>query len=171
MTLSKCIVLALILTMITSSQPVGSLTPQVKYVQPFNEVSACTSESCTFDRFAQNPEQYFLSGTTFIFLPGDHQLNNSISLHGVQNISFQGMSVKESDTIRFGPQVGLSFDDCNGIEIKSLNLLLSGDFEYRIMFSDTNNVNIHNVMIREENKNSIGCSAIVSKASVVAKYQ
>lgn len=167
MTLSKCIVLALILTMITSSQPVGSLTPQVKYVQPFNEVSACTSESCTFDQFAQNPEQYFLSGTTFIFLPGDHQLNNSISLHGVQNISFQGMSVKESVTIRFGPQVGLSFDDCNGIEIKSLNLLLSGDFEYRIMFSDTNNVNIHNVMIREENKNSIGCSAIVSKASVV----
>ena len=140
---------------------------QIKYVQPFNDVSACTSEPCTFDQFAQNPEQYFLSGTTFIFHPGDHQLYNTISLHGIQNISFQGMSVEESAIIRLGPQIGLSFDDCDGIEIKSLNLILSGDFEYRIMFSDTNDVKIHNVIMRQENENSIGCSAIVSKASNV----
>ena len=140
---------------------------QIKYVQSFNDISACTSEPCTFDQFAQNPEQYFLSGTTFIFHPGDHQLYNTISLHGIQNISFQGMSVEESAIIRLGPQIGLSFDDCDGIEIKSLNLILSGDFEYRIMFSDTNDVKIHNVMMRQENKNSTGCSAMVSKVSVI----
>ena len=97
-----CIVVALILIIITSSQPVGSLTSQVTYVQPFSEVSAYASEPCMFDQFAQNPEQYFLSSTTFIFLPGDHQLNNNISLHGVWNISFQGMSVEEPATIKLG---------------------------------------------------------------------
>ena len=81
------------------------------------------------------------------------------------------MSVDEGlVTIRLGPKVGLSFDNCNGIQIKSLKFLLSGDFEYRLMFSGTNNVKIHDIMINNnmEDKNSIGCSAIISKASDVS---
>lgn len=35
------------------------------------------------------------------------------------------------------------------------------------MFSDTNDITIHNVMMRQENKINFGCSAVVSKASVI----
>ena len=74
-----CIVVALMLT-ITSSQQVGSLTPQVKYMQPSNGSISCTiSEPCTFDRYANSSEQHFLSDTTFIFLPGDHQLTTTLA--------------------------------------------------------------------------------------------
>ena len=157
------IVVALTLTMIISSEPVESLTLQVKYVQPS---TACTNEPCTFDQFARNPEQYFCSNTTFIFLPGDHQLSNNISLYGIQNVTFQGKA-EGTVTIRLGPQVGLSFDNCDGIEIKSLTFLLSNKFEYGLMFSNTNGIILHNIMISTGNRHSSGCSAILSQASSI----
>ena len=148
------------------SLPVSS--SQVQYVHPFNGVSACTSEPCTFDQFAQNPEQYFLSDTTFIFLPGDHQLSISINLHCIHNVSLHGMLTEGYVTIRLGSQVGLSFDNCDGIEIRSLNFLLSDNFEYGLMLSETNDAKLYNITLGpEDGTNSTGCSAIVSQVSTI----
>ena len=164
------IVVILFLTAIISRLSVESLALQLKYVQPTcNGTSvACTSESCTFDQYVRNPEQHFLNNTIFMFVAGDHQLLSiNLSLRGIQNVTFQGMSVEGPVTIRLGPQVGLSFDNCDDIEINSLNFLLSGDYEYRLMFSDTKNVKLRNITIGMEDENSTGSSAIMSKASAM----
>ena len=124
-----------------------SLTPQVKYVHPSNSSVSCNvSDPCTFDQYANDQEQQF-SSMTFSFLPGDHQLNTSINLHGVQNVSFQGMSTEGSITVILAPQVDLTFSGCDDIEITSLNFLLSGDYEYRLIFYNTNSVFIQSVLI------------------------
>ena len=164
------IVTLLLTILITFSPPVGGLAPQVNYVHPLNGSISCKSEPCTFDQYAHDPERYFLPNTTvtFSFLPGDHQLSNSLHLQNVSNVAFQGMSMETgSVTVRLGPQVGLSFANCDSIEIKSLDLLLSGDFEYRLMFSNTTNVQLHNIVLSTEDESNKGCSAVVSQASVI----
>ena len=157
----------IIMCTLIMSQPVESLTPQVKYVHPSNgsSIPCNVSDPCTFDQYAIDPEQHILSSMIFIFLPGDHQLNTSINLHGVQNVSFQGMSTEGSVTVILAPQVDLTFSSCDDIEITSLNFLLSGDYEYRLIFYNTNSVFIQSVLISTEDENSTGNSAILSEAS------
>ena len=78
------------------------------------------------------------------------------------------MSADEgSVTIRLGPKVGLSFDNCDGIEIKSLKFLLSDKFEFGLMFSDTNDIILHDILISTDDENSTGCSAIISQGSAI----
>ena len=163
--MAVCIILVLILA--TLSLPVVSLNPQVKYVQPFNGSNSCINELCTFDHYAHDPEQHFISDTTFIFLPGEHQLNSSINLYGVQNVSFQGMLTEEPVIIKLGPLVGLNFSNCDGIEIKSLNFLLGSDYEYGLMFYDTSDTNLQSIVISTctEDENSTRRSAVLSQAS------
>ena len=155
-----------ILIMCMLSRPVESLTPQVKYVHPSNgSVSCNVSDPCSFDQYANDPEQHFLSSTVFTFSTGDHQLNTSINLHGVHNVSFQGMSTEGSVTIILGPQVNINFSSCDGIKMTSMNFLLSGDYEYRLIFYNTNSVNLQSIVISTEGENSTGNSAILSQAS------
>ena len=153
----------------TLNQPVESLTPQVKYVHPSNgsSIPCNVSDPCTFDQYANDPEQHFLSSTVFIFLPGDHQLNTSINLHGVHNVSFQGMSTEGSVTVILGPQVGINFSSCDDIEMTSLNFLLSGDYEYRLIFYNINSINLQSIVISTKDENSTGNSAILSQTSVI----
>ena len=103
-----------------------------------------------------------------MFQPGKHQLSTNISLHGVKNVSFRGVMNERSVTIVLGPQASLSFDNCDGIVIESLCILLSDTFEYGLIFSDTVNVYLHNIMFHPEDRNSTGCSAVVSQASVIS---
>ena len=160
-------IVILISTLTALSRPVESLIPQVKYVHPSNSPVSCNvSEPCTFDQYANDQEQQF-SNMTFIFLPGDHQLNTSLNLHSVQNVSFQGMLTEGSVTVILAPQVDLTFSNCSGIEIISLNFLLSGDYEYRLIFYNTNSVFIQSVLISTDDENSTGNSAILSQASNV----
>ena len=157
-----------ILTLTTLCGPVGALTPQVKYVHPSNNSTSCiVSEPCTFDQYVNDPEQHFLSNTTFIFFPGEHTLSNSLSLDNIKSIVFQGMLAGGSVAIRLGPNVSLTFSDCVGVEMKSLNFLLSGDYEYRLMFYNTSSASLQNIVISTEDEDSTGSSAILSQASVM----
>ena len=97
-------------------------------------------------QYANDPEQHFISDTTFIFLPSEHQLNCSLDLDGVQNVSFQGMLIEGDVMVRLGPQVGLNFSNCDGIEIKSLNFLLSDDYEYRLIFYNTSSIIVSKIL-------------------------
>lgn len=167
-------IMVILFLTVTVTVSVESFALQLKYiyVQPTsNDTSAsvaCTSESCTFDQYVYNLEQQFLSNTIFIFLAGDHQLSINLSLHGVQNVTFQGMSVEGPVIIRLDQQVGLSFDNCDNIEMNSLNFNLSGEFEHGLKFSETNNVKLHNITIGMENENITGyTSAVLSQASVI----
>jgi predicted outer membrane repeat protein len=73
-----------------------------------------------------------------------------------------------SVTVIIGPQVDLSFSSCDDIEITSLNFLLSGDYEYRLMFYNTNSINLQSIVISTEDESSNGSSAILSQASVIS---
>ncbi len=70
------------------------------YVTPSSDDDLCPFTPCfTLSYFATNPDQYFVSGATFVFLPGEHQLGNDgfvvirdvadLSLVGSENASIQ----------------------------------------------------------------------------------
>lgn len=55
--------------------------------------TTCPGEPCrTLSEYVEQVGQYFVSNTTFIFLPGEHILDNSVSIGDVSNLTLVGDS-------------------------------------------------------------------------------
>ena len=60
------------------------------YVKPDNYTMPC--QPClTLDEYAQQAAKYFTTGSTFLFLPGNHTLWTTINLTNVSDVEFRGM--------------------------------------------------------------------------------
>ena len=168
MAATRATVTALFLTINVSFLEVRSITGATeKYVVPVDSNVVCQSEPClTFNQYASKPDQYFLSNTIFIFHSGVHQLDNSLRWDNIQNVSFQGVPTNGAVTVSLGPWVSLSWTSCDRIEIDSIKFTLRGNFEYRLMFSDTYNIQLRNITFVGD-ESFIGCSAVASQSSVI----
>ena len=64
----------------------------IQYVRPnASSPKACPSEPCfTLDQYILNTSNYFTTGTTFIFLPGNHSLEIQLNITSVSSITFEG---------------------------------------------------------------------------------
>ena len=121
----------------------------------------------TFNQYTNNQDRYFHSNSVFIFQPGLHHVNTSLSLTNVQNVSFHGevsTSTDRSVTLSLNPQVSLSWTNCDQIEIQSLNFISVGNCDYRLIFVHVHDVLLSNVSI----SGSDGCSAIDSQSSTIS---
>ena len=66
-------------------------------------------------------DQYFMSDTTFVFLPGDHILENSVLVNDVTNLVLRGDSASPSSTIVYrGAMPIFFFLNVTGLHIASL---------------------------------------------------
>ena len=63
------------------------------YVKPDNYTSqTCPVQPClTLDEYAQQAATYFTTGSTFLFLPGNHTLWTTVNLKNVSHVEFRGM--------------------------------------------------------------------------------
>ena len=147
------------------------------YVIPTNgNTTLCqqsvTLKCLTFNQYTNHQDQYFHSNSTFIFQLGIHQLNASLSLSNVQNISFRGESLSTSTggrsvIVYLNPQVSLSWTNCDQIEIRSLNFVSFGNYDHRLMFINALDILLSNISIIG-NGCSDGCSAIDCQSSTVS---
>ncbi len=79
--------LLLLLQVITtvSSQPVCFVKPNASQAQE------CPGQPCfTLDQYTQQAGRYFTTGSHFLFLPGDHSLQTTLSITNVSNITLGG---------------------------------------------------------------------------------
>ncbi len=53
----------------------------------------------TLDKYLESSHIYFTSGSTFVFLPGNHSLQSSINLRRLSNITLKGIEDESSTTI------------------------------------------------------------------------
>ena len=68
------------------------------YVKPDNPSSLiCPGQPClTLDQYTQHAATYFTTGSTFLFLPGNHTLQTTINLTDIYNLKFKRCEEKGS---------------------------------------------------------------------------
>ena len=172
--LHLCTLILLLFTTVAVDASDDNLTKY--YVIPTNgDITLCqqsvTQKCLTFNQYTNHQDQYFHSNSTFIFQLGIHQLNASLSLSNVRNISFSGESLitstGESAIVYLNPQVNLSWTNCDQIEIRSLKFVSFGNYDHRLMFINVHDVLLSNISIIG-NGCSDGCSAIDCQLSTVS---
>ena len=88
--------------------------------------SSCprNSSNCTtLSAYTREPELYFTSNTTMVFLPGDHTLNTNITIANVARLTMHGeSSLGNIAKIACNGSVGLRFTSMVGFKMYSLAL-------------------------------------------------
>ena len=111
-----------------------AVNAELAFVRPNSSVSCANSSSqppcLTFNEYAQQVEQYFVNDTTFLFLPGTHQLDIQLNLEGLSNIAFGSIDDPgaQNAQILFSPSANITWTNCANIEISGLIFILSGQF-------------------------------------------
>ena len=73
------------------------------------ESGSCPSEPClTLEDCVNNASHYFTSNTSFIFLPGEHSLEDTLALHGVVNVTLRGADRRARITVSSGGVISCS---------------------------------------------------------------
>ena len=103
---------------------------QINYVKPNGNIT-CPGDPCmTLGAYIEASEMYFVSDTTFTFLPGEHYYDSNLRLSNVTDILFQGedalLAGSDSVWIRFTPGSNMTFITSNKIVLRNLSILLSG---------------------------------------------
>ena len=111
----------------------------VAYVKPSNNVT-CPDQPCRMlNDYAREQDQYFLDGTTFMFLPGIHQLDLQLRLENISNVSLGVLEEDGSAQILLSPMVNITWLDSNNITITGLEVFLSGQSSFfsALVFNNT----------------------------------
>ena len=92
------------------------------YVKPDNYTSqTCPGQPClTLDQYAQQAATYFTTGSTFLFLPGNHTLWTTINLTNISDVEFKRMGTDV--TIIHGNNLSISCWKVNNLTIDELTL-------------------------------------------------
>ncbi len=96
---------------------------QELYVKP-TESTSCPEPCHTLDEYVQNTTQYFVSNTTFRFLPGNHELGQSLNVNGVANLALVAVGGTANITCRYTSP--LSFTEISNLTLEDLTLSLCG---------------------------------------------
>ena len=100
----------------------------IAYVRPSSASGdICPDQPClSFSDYAREKDQYFLDGTSFMFLSGSHQLNLQLQLENVSNLSLGPLKGDRSVQIHLSSMVNLTWLGSNNITIAGLEIFLSG---------------------------------------------
>ena len=79
-----------------------------------------------FNDYAREGDQYFVDNTIFTFLPGTHQLDVSLDLKNLTNITLLASDKDNNVSLVFSPLVNVMWTNCADVQISDLNIVLSG---------------------------------------------
>ena len=124
------------------------------YVKPDNYTVPC--QPClTLDEYAQQAAKYFTTGSTFLFLPGNHTLWTTVNLTNVSNVEFKGMGTDV--TIIHGNNLSISCSKVNNLTIDELTLKTTIIRVFRSI----------NILIK--NSNFLGSSLLCNYSCLIGK--
>ena len=152
----------------------------IKYVIPTarDSSSLCPqvqSEQCsTLNEYMTDPEENFLSNTSFIFLPGTHQLDNEVRLENLQNVSLLRADSESNSavTVSLGPLASLTWINCYDIEIAFILIEVGENSENGVIFVNSTGIQISNTSFTGRGAR-FGCSALAffsSTAQISESY-
>lgn len=102
-----------------------SSTQNIHYVKPSNS-SSCPFQQClTLDQYTQQQSRYFTSGSIFIFLAGNHSVQNTTTITGRSNITLRGENGSVSNvTIICKDEVTLLCESVTDLTIEGLTFIV-----------------------------------------------
>ena len=118
-----------------------AVNAELAFVRPNSSVSCASPQQrpcLTFNEYAQQVDQYFVDNTTFLFLPGTHELNVPLNLKDLSNISFAPLNDLDAQNVQIllSPSANITWTNCENIEISGFVFILSGQFNF-LSGSDT----------------------------------
>ena len=100
---------------------------EIFYVKPGDDMNCTYQPSClTLNEYVTQKEQYFLDNTTFMFLPGIHQLDVQLNVENLSNISFIGRE-EPLVQVSLSEAVNITWINCDNIELSRLVFFVEGD--------------------------------------------
>ena len=108
-----------------------TVNAELAFVRPNLSVSCASPQQrpcLTFNEYAQQVDQYFVDNTTFLFLPGTHELNLPLDLKDLSNVSFAPLDDLDAQ-ILLSPSANITWTNFENIEICGFVFILSGQFK------------------------------------------
>ena len=100
---------------------------EIFYVKLGDDMNCTYQPSClTLNEYVTQKEQYFLDNTTFMFLPGIHQLDVQLNVENLSNISFIGRE-EPLVQVSLSEAVNITWINCDNIELSRLVFFVEGD--------------------------------------------
>ena len=123
-------------------------TQAVHYVKPSSLIS-CPGKPClTLDQYNQQTETYFTTGSTFVFLAGNHTVNTTVNLTSISAITLRSRGERNSQVnIFWMNEFGIRIQNVSNLSIEEL-VFLSGNTTkgtVALKIIDSNGVWIHNI--------------------------
>ena len=122
-------------------------THNVHYVKSDDSSLSCPGQPClTLDQYNQQTETYFTTGSTFVFLTGNHTINTTVNLTSISKIILRGERNSQVNVL-CSIQVVILIQNVSNLSIKGL-MFLSGNTTIgtvALKIIDSNGVWIHNV--------------------------
>ena len=115
---------------------------EIHYVKPLNvSSSSCPHQPClTLEQYAESVPTYFIAGSSFVFLPGNHSLKSSISLSNISNITLMGAGRNFTATIICTVQYTLQCENVSNFSIEWLSFDLTKNLlHYSIIAMEISN--------------------------------
>ena len=104
-------------------------TQSIYYVTP-TPATPCPGRPClTLAEYVDRAEQYFISNTAFKFLPGNHTLEQSISVENVTSLTLQGNTsyLPHTSKIICKQPASMNFNNVSNMQFDSLEFISCGD--------------------------------------------
>lgn len=102
----------------------NSVYDSVRYVVPSDssQASMCPGRLClTLNQFTQQADTYFITGSTFVFLAGNHSLHSALILANVSNMTLRGGSAA---SFLIGRNHTIRCENVSNIQIQGLTFVL-----------------------------------------------
>lgn len=96
------------------------------YVKSNNfSASDCQNQPCqSLNQYAEEKANYFISGSTFVFLPGNHSLQTQLNLSNVSRITLKSMKMDSNVNIICTTKVTIRCENVTSFNIERLTFLL-----------------------------------------------
>ena len=108
---------------------------------------SCPGQPClTLDQYNQQTETYFTTGSTFVFLAGNHTINTTVNLTSISDITLRGERNSQVNILSLN-KFGILIQNVSILSIEGL-VFLSGNTTIgtvALKIIDSNRVLIHNV--------------------------
>ena len=152
----------------------SSQNSSIYYVTSSN-TPPCPAEPChTLSEYVQQAYMYFTSNSTFMFLPGNHTLENGLLVRGVTRLALLGdSSVSETATtqITCTRAVSLAFIGIDEVQISGLAFISCGDYRNPALgLTSVRNSEISNCLFENstnvDSSNGNGGAVFVTMSSI-----
>ena len=152
----------------------GASAELVRYVRPKDApLLNCPAQPClTLEEYKYSSAAYPSTGSTFVFLAGNHSLDYAVSLANVSDVVFRGEKGSTDVNIICGDRVSILFENVTHFGINGLRFIFNSSFPTSVLvLINSGQVQISNSTFQGTGYLAKGSRAVYSINSTFGLYE